>query len=122
MVRSNAESEDNLRSASVGSSLPCLFALLTDISTGSIGASTTSAIRTESLGRWRVIHVLIVVIVATWPVVLKDFSQLGLYIHLRTLHQQHVYNLADLEVARAEPVWLAIRVLRVGLHPEDVSL
>jgi hypothetical protein len=111
-----------LRSSTVGTALPRLLSLLTHVAAGRIGASTATAGAVVSaaimVGAFHVLHGLIV-ITARWSA--RKIGDLVLYINILAL-QQNIDDFSKLQVAGAEPARVAVLMLGVRLHPEQVSL
>jgi hypothetical protein len=68
---------------------------------------------------FHILHCLVIVVIVGRSE--GKVGNLVLNINFLTL-QQNIDNLAELQVAGAEPAWITIGVLALGLHPEKVSL
>lgn len=122
MARIKAVGDMYLRSSTIGTTFSRLLSLLTHVATGRIGASAAATCAVVSvaimIGAFHVLHGLIV-ITARRPA--GKIGDLVLYVNLLAL-QQNIDNFSKLQVTGTEPTWVAVLVLGLGLHPEQVSL
>jgi hypothetical protein len=119
---------NDLRSRSVCSSFSGVLALLAEVPTRSIGASTTVAALVAAVGitmALNILHGLIVVAGRGLLIVIVTAAthggELSVHIHLLAL-QQLINDLSDLEVSGAEPRGVAGAALGLRLQPEEVPL
>lgn len=108
----------DLRSSSVSTTLARLLPFLPNVATSGAGPRATTALPVMLVSTRSVLHCL-VIISATRRVL--DLAKLILNINLLA-RKQHIDNLANLLISRAEPVRLAVGVLALRLQPEQVAL
>jgi hypothetical protein len=113
------EEDIDLRSTTVSTSLSRLLAFFPNITTSGTCTGTACAVCTHSRVRWwGILHIFIsfVIIAArSVPVKIPQFSS---NINRLTRFQHAVHNVAQLQIARAEPVVFAIGMLGFGLQPK----
>ena len=115
------KSEKHLRSSTIGTTFPCLFAFLSDISSRCVGArpaTTTLGVIWPVSRIIDVFHRLIPIISIS---VRRDSGNSIRHIDVFPL-EQLVHQGAQLKISWAEEAWVTLRRLRFGLQPEEVPL